>query len=573
MCSHKGSLSPSKCRPVLIHNLAITWLWNILMVDFIGADPNIFSERMLEAGYFPENLPPVFRIENLHEASLGPLATAEYLISKSATEPARFDATKRNGQRRTFSMPNPLFMVDCAKYFIARADEIDEHLSLSTDSCSIPVFSEVASRPQKIDSFGDFYGKRRKEFASSKYIIKTDISRFFHSIYTHCLPWALHGKAASKADRKIESETIFGNRLDFIVRQSQDGQTIGIPVGPDFSRLISEIIGVRIDLNFRERVGPEVPMLRLVDDIYIGSDNLDEAYAVLGTIRDAIRLLELDTNDSKTVVIEASKDVEPFWPVEIRRSLERYKEYAKADVSDFVHTLDEVLSVSNLRSDEAIIKYALRKIDDLKIWQFHWNSLEPFLIRCCISFPHSWDYVAQMVAWRHLNDGVDVALWRRAIEKSLIQHVRSGHDFEVVWALWLARQLEIPLAKALFSEIFDRCGPFSMLLALDVHKVAKMEEKLPIDKILEKVGDKPLLGPNWVFSFEADRQFGLKLKTKNLQGHEFFKQLYDNNVSFYDADFDLEKDQDIKGGTANAIKKTSSYDDLSEPEEPDDDDF
>lgn len=295
------------------------------MVGFIGEDSNIFAERMLESGYFPENLPPTFRVENLHEASLGPLGDENYLIAKTPTEPVRFNSSKRNGQRRLFSMPNPLFMVDCAKYFIKNAEAIDEHLSLSSDSCSNPEFSKDHYRPQKIDNFADFYSKRRRAFSSSRYVVKTDISRFFHSIYTHCIPWALHGKSVAKSDRKVESDTTFGNRLDFIVRQSQDGQTVGIPVGPDFSRLISEMVAVRIDRNFRDQAGADVTMLRLVDDIYIGADNLDEAYALLGMMRDAIRTMELDINETKTVVIEASKDVEEFWPVELRRSIDMYK--------------------------------------------------------------------------------------------------------------------------------------------------------------------------------------------------------------------------------------------------------
>ena len=42
---------------------------------------------------------------------------------------------------------------------------------------------------------------------------------------------------------------MFGNAIDFFfVRQGQDGQTIGIPVGPDTSRIISELILKLIDV-------------------------------------------------------------------------------------------------------------------------------------------------------------------------------------------------------------------------------------------------------------------------------------------------------------------------------------
>lgn len=529
------------------------------MADFLGKDQNIFAERMLEQGFFPENVPPAFRIENLYEAYLK-YATGDYITGKTTTESARFNASKRNKQRRLFSSPNPIFMIDCAKYFINRSEQINEHFSLSDKSCSFPAFSESTSRPIQIDNFSEFYLKRRGEFAMSRYIVKCDISRFFHSIYTHCIPWALHGKPLAKADRKHDSDTIFGNRLDFIVRQSQDGQTVGIPVGPDFSRLISEIIAVKIDTIFRSRCETSVPTLRLVDDIYIGADNLDEAHSLLGIMRDSIRELELDINENKTVIIEASKDFEAPWPVHIRQAIDRFKEYKKSFVSEIIHVIDEIVSMAISNNDDGIIKYALRKIDNDLIWTKYWEPIEPFLIRCCISFPHSWDYVAQIVAARNLLGGVDKEKWFQVVNKSLAQNVPSGHDFEVTWCLWLAHQLQIKIDDKIFHNIFNKCGSFSMISALDVHQKSKMSCKIPKENIIPRIGEKPLLGPHWLFAYEADTNFDLKIKTKNQQGHDLFKALYDDNVSFYDAEYTLFDNFDGKTDKP-AIKKTSAYDD------------
>jgi len=206
------------------------------MNSFTGGNKTLFAERMLEAGFIPEGIPPSFRVENMHEAFVSIGSGADYITGKSPTEVSPFNSSKRNRQRRIFGMPNPVTMIDCFKFFYDKKDEIDEHFGITKDSCSIPSLSPDGDRALRIYSFSDFYLKRRQTFSSSRYIVKCDVSRFFHSIYTHCIPWALHGKAASKADRKVDSATIFGNRLDYIIRQGQDGQTVGIPVGPDFSR-------------------------------------------------------------------------------------------------------------------------------------------------------------------------------------------------------------------------------------------------------------------------------------------------------------------------------------------------
>lgn len=541
------------------------------MAGFVGADETLFAERMLEYGFFPENLPPVFSITNLHEAAIKPLASGAYLTDKPM-EGARYNASKRGGQRRVFTMPNPVFMVDAAGYFLKHHAEIDEHLSASADSSSYPRFSDEG-RPIAITTYPEFHKRRRRNLALSRYIIRTDISRFYHSIYTHALPWALHGKIAAKNDRKTSSTSIFGNGLDWLVRQAQDGQTVGIPVGPDFSRIISEIVGSAIDTKFRALHNPDVPMLRLVDDIFIGADNIDDAHTYMSGIRDAIQSYELDINESKTAILNSSDDLEPYWPVVIRREIERYVDGSKKTgqkKADFIHFLDEILRRASDDKDDGIIKFAVRKIDEFEIWNSYWDLLEPFLIRVAISFSHCWDYVARVVAWRNRVGSIDKPLWTDVVHRAIKQNAKSGHDSEITWALWLLKEIGEPLERDALELVVARCGAFPILLSLDVHANSQSRYKIPKENLLSRLGDKPMLGANWLLAYEGDRQFGLKIKSKNVQGNPFFKQLYDDDVAFYDRDavplvFDEAEDIDkVKSAIEYPI---NSYDEIHEEKE------
>ena len=87
------------------------------------------------------------------------------------------------------------------------------------------------------------------------------------------------------------------------------------------------------------------------------------------------------------------------------------------------------------------MKFVVRQIDKQEVWQDFWEMLEPFLVRVVISFPHCWDYAAQVVAWRNRREGVDRVLWRDVIHRSIKRHAQSGHDSEIVWALWLLKEL------------------------------------------------------------------------------------------------------------------------------------
>ena len=541
------------------------------MASFSGSDLNLFRERMLEHGFLPEGLPPVFRIENLHEASLKPVSEGFYLTEKP-TECCKFSASKRGGQRRTFSIPNPICAVDLAIFFSKHERQIEEHLQLSTVAQSQPLFSiNTGLRPIQISSFQEFHRTRRTELSQSRYIVRTDISRFFHSIYTHTIPWALHGKSLAKKDRSPKSDDNFGNALDWIIRQAQDGQTVGIPVGPDFSRIVSEVIATAIDRDFGKKHGHDIPYTRLVDDIFIGADNIDEANSYLRSLRDSIQSYELDINESKTSIIDASADIEPYWPVEIRRELDLFSECGVnfRSKSDFTHLLDEILRLSTNNRDDGIIKYSIKQIDKIQLWTKFWDILEPFLFRIAINFPHCWEYIAKVASWRSRTSSLDSKRWQSVIHRSALRHASSGNDFEVAWALWLLKEIAQPVDQDLLSEVLRKCGPIPCMLVLDIHRNVGSSYKFPKEELVLRLGEKPMTGSNWMLAYEADRQFGIKIKTKNLQGNDFFRQMYDDDVSFYDSEAipqpfkGADSDQDV----IFAIESTSRlYDDLEENE-------
>src|SRR3546814_5011434 len=72
--------------------------------------------------------------------------------------------------------------------------------------------------------------------------------RFYPSIYTHSIAWAILGKAHVKASHHTTAfKGHFANHLDKAVGAGQEGQTIGIPIGPDTSRIIAELVAVVVE--------------------------------------------------------------------------------------------------------------------------------------------------------------------------------------------------------------------------------------------------------------------------------------------------------------------------------------
>ena len=496
-----------------------------------------FQCAIMEKGFYPENLPPVFAVENFYSSVLSSgLLDSEQIDRNRPLALARYNETKRGGQRRVFSTPNPLFFIDISAYLGQYRSLLARQLSKSHFSRSIPTYDANFHRALRIDSFSEFIAFRRQVLSTSRYIVKTDISRFFHSIYTHSIPWSVHGKLQSKKDRSRRSSIIYANGLDYIIRQCQDQQTVGIPVGPDTSRIVSELIAGAIDTEFSRQAGKNIPVARLVDDVYIGASTADEAQNRLSNYRDAIRQFELDINENKTQIFDARQDLEPFWPVTIRREIQGFAPgfQMRGRESDLVSYLDEIIRIANRENDDGIVKYAIRQMDDCKLWSSYWRCLEPFLIRAAINYPHCLDYVARVVSWRHRRHGVDQNKWQAVCQTIVSYHAPLGNDSEVVWACWLLKEIGRKLTSKQCESIISRCGPLSVVMMVDlvneVGSMGRVKKRL----IYDRLGDSPMIGSDWLLAYEAERLFGFSLKMKNRKDYSVYGELLEKGAQFYD---------------------------------------
>src|SRR6185369_920924 len=78
-----------------------------------------------------------------------------------------------------------------------------------------------------------------------EYMYQTDVTDCYGSIYTHSIPWAIHGKTISKQKRGYND--LFGNAIDHHLQAMSYGQTNGIPQGSVLMDFLAEIV-----LNFAD---------------------------------------------------------------------------------------------------------------------------------------------------------------------------------------------------------------------------------------------------------------------------------------------------------------------------------
>ena len=147
-----------------------------------------------------------------------------------------------------------------------------------------------------------------------KILIKTDIKNFYPSVYTHSIPWVLHGKKLIRTKGNRNNYNFWGNRLDKLFQNANDGCTNGIPVGPVVSDLVSELVLSGVDrVLSKSLVDDNVAVVRFKDDYWILGKNDSFARIALKALQSALKEYRLQLNDEKTKVYELPDGVFRRW--------------------------------------------------------------------------------------------------------------------------------------------------------------------------------------------------------------------------------------------------------------------
>ncbi|MFB9056540.1 antiviral reverse transcriptase Drt3b [Mariniflexile ostreae] len=163
---------------------------------------------------------------------------------------------------------------------------------------------------KEISNIHKFYESYKYHRCEKKYdnLFKFDISKCFDSIYSHSITWALLEKEIVKDNIGLSKST-FGGIFDRLMQDLNYGETNGIIIGPEFSRIFAEIILQKIDKTVQlELADLESPLIfrkdyevfRYVDDYFIFYTDEHVKDEVLNRFRLKLRDYKLGLNEGKS---------------------------------------------------------------------------------------------------------------------------------------------------------------------------------------------------------------------------------------------------------------------------------
>jgi len=405
-------------------------------------------------GMFPETLPPCFTSEDIRRAMRGIVTDIEdRKFRKRSADYIRLSGTKHDGTRRFYGTPHPIPYHHVSSFIHKHWRKFEQQFSRSPFSVGMPrVLPDEADRSVQVTSLSELSSEAQKRLRFAPYVLKTDISQFFPSIYTHSISWAAHGLQASKADTRHDSSALPFNELDWHVRNCQLAQTRGVLVGPDAFRLVAEYIATAIDVELSDAVGKLiVGSARHVDDFYIGLKSEADALIVLSRFREVLQKFELQINDAKTKIFSSLEPINDIWAQSLRRLApsDRYD-------TNIQYFLDRAIQISSEMRTSSPIKIALRSLDQIKLYRTFslWGDTEPFLQRVCFHHPHCIDYVALLVVKRFAIEGdIDTDGWSQTCSSLLERHIALNHHHEIIWLLWLMLACRLEVSEDLCTAL------------------------------------------------------------------------------------------------------------------------
>ncbi len=491
--------------------------------------------RFLTRGLFPKELPPAFGSHQYADAirSAG-YAPAGFPAQQAVSSPCQHSLARAGGVRRLLSIPNPVSYLPLALEIADGWSDLRRHLAAANVAASRPILRGTMGRAAAPSSrFGAMPRLRIHSRRHARYVLLADVAEYYRTLYTHSIPWAIHTKAVAHQPHNFNNNQLLGVRIDRCVRNCQDRQTNGIPIGPDVSFVIGEVILTAVDLELLANITP-LSAMRFYDDYELVFEKPSEAENALAFLHLALAEYNLQLNANKTGIFQLPLPLDHAWRDPVRRyEFGRSPEEKKSALLGY---FDLVFSLKKLHPQDPVVAYAISRLESFDIDDLVWPLIQDLLLQTMSIEPTALQQIGAAFAKAHANDQIiNIEELSRAITLLIKQHGPQGHGSEVAWALWLALSFSCAIDDASAINTLSRVNDSAVaILALDAHHRGLLPN-LDLDYWARLMTPMELYGEHWLLSYEARVRDWLPTRDggNHVADDPAFNFLRQQNVRFY----------------------------------------
>lgn len=497
-------------------------------------------KRLLEAGYLPEELPPPFVSgsfstyrESLHKNWLT-VPNQKYQHFKSSADV--ISIPKFGHERRKISVVNPVNQMRVSRIVSDNWIDIRDFINKSAISEFRAVFDQKGSRA----IFGvDWDGvSERRNTIAARYAgqFHTDISKFYPTIYTHSIAWAYFGKKNVQSSLNAPwLKKSYLEALDVEVRHGQRNQSVGIPIGPDTSRIISEIVARGIEKSIEYRL-PDLAdrALRYVDDFTIGVNDGEAEDRTVIAVELAFAEFELGMNFAKTKFVNHKVPLPELWKEHLSSVPLINRPERQRDKLD--NYFDIAFRSAEKSEKDAVLKWAVKRSRSFKIDRRNQRYFFEKILHVGRRAPACMGAICQLlIDAKHTGQDLPMDSIRKYISDYIKISGETGHVYEVMWALFLCKGLSIQLKNSEVTHLFSMPAATVALILMDLDSRGLVDGGID-DSQWRNLCASPdgLRGPMWLLAYEAVRKGWWQIPTTYVATDPFFGPMLAKGVFFYD---------------------------------------
>lgn len=543
------------------------------------------TKDILNKGYFPKELPPCFYSELLgnnfniistelltnqaenqtnfeNQAEIMPSLTRAQKNEEKIklrqifrnrlnfSECCEFSIPKPGLARTIIKIPNPLHQGKLANTIATNYSDIETLYNVSKLSTTKPLIeteTKQGARSIKHENYGRF--KELCVVNSFKYSIqlKTDISMFYKSIYTHSIPWVTFGgKERYKRNRVLHDKdplkitSSYGDDIDNNFMWCQNQQTMGIPIGPDTSFLAAEIIACHIDELFEKRLKKKkIDFIgyRYYDDFSLYFNTELDAQIALSDLKSILNDFELRINDDKTIIRKSHNELEREWALAIKSFYFRPSENdQKEDIWNFFSI---AFKFAEKYPKESVLRLALNKFNFVRIEKRNWSFFESLIFRLGLTDTGALQKIAKLlVSYKKI---VNKALLKSFCTEIILRHHENKNDYELTWSLWLLNEFNIQPIKDIFIKVLKSKSPCACIIALDLLNKNNRIRSFDYSDFNTILVTENLNTKYWLLVYESIYKNWIPgISSSIITNHFYFDILKTKNIFFYDSSRELE---------------------------------
>lgn len=526
------------------------------------------SKELLSKGFFPAELPACFSSSEFGQ-NIAKLRKRRFGEGAKWTSCDNYSMPHAKSGRRIASIVNPVPFYGLAEVIRRNWPAITKIYNNSDISFSRPYFNNNNKRAISGSDFSGYRESLITRASGYRYVLHADFARFFPTIYTHAVEWAVRGKEATKKNLRLPVQRRtdhWGATLDKHVRNMQDGQTQGLPIGPDTSYITSELICSAVDGRLSELIESKLVGSRLIDDYALFFSNRNDAEEAHSALVQAALEFQIALNDEKTYIEEIKGESKESWiyklqDLEVPQNISQQRRW-------LLRFTDLAMSLNAKHNNPSIIKYSMRIILRDVVHQQNINVAIACILRLAYMAPGSMPLLADfLIGYKNVGYVFNTKPLEIYLHTVLSRALDLGHDKESIWCIWIHINLKIKISPDLKNKLsLSNCSAVLLLsrYAKDINLCGSIKQSI----FSRKLSDDDFRSPNWLLAYEGAMRGWFGWKKEQINGSSL-EILADLNIHFLDfnsyppGSIKFKKNIPSGGDEANAyLKRNIPFDDL-----------